>query len=160
MDHLPRLVGELGQLEEIDLESGLRFDRAPRAIGEAARLRDFARAGVLAARRAADDEDAGGRGGIGLPFRSLKNRGSCLQPLDRKLETRIGKLRPRGLRARRLAVLDVAVPGDLAHLLELRLDGVECRVVEPLEEPAAELLARQGNVLRHLAHGGHEGSCL
>ena len=135
-----------------------RSRAAPRSSSRAwsARRRVFetlARAGVLAARRAVDDQDARRRRGIlllasrprGSPRASAATRPAARTPDRQNPGTG-------GLRARRLAVLDVAVPGDLEDLLQLGLHRVERRVVEALEEALAELLARERDVLRQLAH--------
>src|SRR5207237_10349855 len=120
--------GEEAQIEEI----GLDLPGLERLLGdprEAIRLRHLARARAVVARGAADDKHARGCSRITLALLRGLQAVARLEPLDGKIEVGIGEARPCLGGARRLAVLDVAVPRDrfqptarLLLLLEGRLD--------------------------------------
>jgi hypothetical protein len=159
MNHFPWLVGEARELEQVGLEAGLRLERLARVVGEPPGLRHFAGTGVLASSRAADDEDASWRSLVLMTFSSFMDGIACREPFHRQQKRRIGEFCAGGTGPRRLAVLDVAVPGALEDLLEFRLHVVERGIAEARIEAAAELLARKRDVLAELPRL-HAGSCL
>jgi hypothetical protein len=91
MDHFQRLVGEVLQLEQIDLEAMVFEESLARMLREARGLRDLAGAGMLAARRTVYEEDARGRRGVLLLFLGFSYRD---QPISLAAEARVVRSRP------------------------------------------------------------------
>ena len=91
--HLPRLVGERGEIEKIGLVAAQGLDRLLRVLREPPGLGDLARAGVLAARRAIDDQDA--RAGARAPSgASRRPRASRAFPTTRRTAGSSGRRSP------------------------------------------------------------------
>src|SRR5262249_53268576 len=158
MDDLPRFVGQRGKIEKIRFITAQRIDRLLRMLGKPPGLGYLSRAGMLAARRAVHDQYPRRRLRVFLPLLRGLNFRPRFPPLDRQVVRRVGVALPGAGRARRLAVLDIAIPRDLANLLQLAMHLAEGGVVELREETLAELLLRQRNVLvllpnRGLGHG-------
>src|SRR5205085_6202909 len=109
MDVTAVFGGETAEVEDFDFEAALLFDDFASDRGEPPALRAFARAGVLAPRRAVDEKDARRRRGVLLAALGVLDAAARFEPLDRKVVVRIGIARPGLLRARRLAPFVVAV---------------------------------------------------
>src|SRR5262249_32606404 len=118
------------------------FDRLLGDLHEAPALRRLARAGVLAARRAVDDEDARGRGGGVMGLLGGPDRGPRGEPIDRQIVVGIGELGAGLAGARRLAAGVVGLPRDVLDRVELRAQRLECKIDKLAQEARAKLLAR------------------
>ena len=146
MDDFPRFVGERRQVEKIDFMPRQRFDGRPRGLREAPRLRNFAGTRVLAARGAVDQQDARRRRFILLAGLGGGDVRARLQPLDRKFARRLCEARSRGRNARRLSILDVAVPRRRENFLEFRGHRFEGGIVEAGEKALAKRVFRQRDI--------------
>ena len=100
-----------------------RFDQPPA-------LRHLARTGVLGARRAVDEQDARGLGGIFVASLRFGDRVARGEPVDRKIIIGIGKARPRLARMRRLAAVRIGIPCGVRYRLQFFLERVEGRIDE------------------------------
>jgi len=85
------LRGEHAQIEEIALEAARLFDFLACHRGKAEGLRHFARAGLVVARGAADDEDAGTTLAVALLFLRQPDLPARLQPFHGQVEIRVGE---------------------------------------------------------------------
>src|SRR5437763_494461 len=109
---------------------------------------------MLAPSRGVHNEDARRRLRIAMLRLCVANLRPGLEPLDGKLERRLGEFRPRVHVTGRLAVDDVAIPRGLEHLFEFWRDFLVGGIVELCVEALAEFFLRQRNVLGLFPDGG------
>ncbi len=126
MDFPPVLRGQPRQVEHADQRT---LDAANLAgdLQQPPALRHFARTGVLAARGAVDDQDARRLRGVFMLRLRLLDRFMRGAPVVGEVVIGVGELRPGLVRARRLAVVGIAVPGDAGDAVELGLQRLERR---------------------------------
>ena len=139
------------QVEDIDRES--HFDE--HRLGELDQppaLRHLAGAGMLAARRAVDDEHARLRGRIVVAPLRFKNGLAGGEPVDRDFIVRIGKARSRLAGQRRFSRMAVGVPRGRDDGVEFALQRPEGRIDEAAAIALLEFLARQFDGRHSLAN--------
>src|SRR5665213_1332779 len=132
------LGGEPAQIEKINLETGDPLDNLLRHRRETIGLRHLAGAGLVAARRAVDHQDARRRFRVFLPLLRLFDAAFGLDPFERQLIARIGIAGTSRTGARALTRLVIGLPGDIDNLVDRRAYFFECRVVELLAHPLSE----------------------
>ena len=123
-------------------------------------LRHLAGAGMLAARRAVDDEHARLRGRIVVAPLRLKNGFARRQPVYRDFVFRIGEAGSRLVRQRRLSRMAVGIPCGRDDGVEFALQWPKGRIDEAAAIAPLEFLARQFDGRHSLAnvrlrHGLH-----
>jgi hypothetical protein len=108
--------------------------------------------------RTAHQQHTAGTARILLLALGLLNALARLEPLDWQLELGAGEAVSGFSLARALAVLVIRLPGDRDDVGNLALDVLELRVVEPLAQPALELLAREPDIPLTFPHVDHAPS--
>src|SRR3954463_12457737 len=116
MDLAPELGGEPVELQPLDLEAALALDHFLGDIHQPEALGYLAGAGLVAARRTVDQQDARLRRGRLLPPLGLPDGIARGDPLERQLVLGIGVARTGRFGARRLAAFVIAVPGCIDDL--------------------------------------------
>jgi len=150
VDAAPVFGGEATQVEQLDLDVRLGGEHLAGDLDQPIGLRHFARAGVLAARRAVDQQDGRLAAVLVAPLRRLDRR-PRRQPIDRQLVVRIGKLAAGLLRARSLATVVVGLPGRVGDLVELHRERGERGVLKLIQETLAEFALAQLRARHSLA---------
>jgi hypothetical protein len=139
------------QVEDVDCkpefcEYRLGELHQPPALGH------FTRAGVLATRRAVDDEDAWLRLRIVMASLSLHNSASCSQPVHRDVVVWIGKTGSGFARHRGLSRMAVGIPRGGHDCVELALQWLERRIDETAAVALFKFVARQFDRRHSLAN--------
>jgi hypothetical protein len=140
MDVPAVLGGEPAQLQVLRLHAGDGGDDLAGDLRQPERLGHLARAGVLAARRAADQQDPVGAGRVVVPGLRGLDRGAGGDPVLGQVVVGIGVSGPRLARTRALAPVGVGVPGGGGDPGELGAERVERGIGELAEEAGEELL--------------------
>jgi hypothetical protein len=132
IDHAAALGGQSAEVEKIDLETAGLLNQLARHARQAEGFRHFARAGLIAARRAVDDQDARRRFRVLLPLLRRLDLAAAFDPFERQIVFRVGIAGAGRPRAGAFAVGLIGFPGHVDELVDLGFELGEGRVVESL----------------------------
>ena len=138
MDFAAELRRQPREVQDLHLD-GLPFQRRASDLDQPPRLGHLARAGVLAAGRAVDEQDAARTGRIVMPHLGFVDRGLGIDPIGRKLMGGVGVARAGRPGVRRLALICVGVPRRRGDPGQLRRERLIRPIGEATEEPPLEL---------------------
>ena len=117
--------GQPCEIEDLGLEAVFLLQHPARDGREPPALGHLARAGMVASRRAVDEENAAPKLPLLVPLARSLDRRPGLKPVHRQLELRVGKTDARLGRAGALARMRVAVPCRLGNSRKLGLERSE-----------------------------------